>query len=297
MSVACVGISVLDRVFQVEQLPASGGKFVAKDYFEVGGGPAATAAVAVSRLGLPVHFIGRTGDDDVAEAMIREFNQYGVCTDLIQRIPTASSSFSAILVDDAGERMIINYQDDALSRDPDWLNSINFAQFNTILCDVRWPEGANHALRQAKTLDIPSVLDADITPQDISDLVGLADHVAFSEPGLAKFAQVDDPLDGLRVAQTKTDAMVYVTVGSKGCYWLKDGEIQHTPGCQVDVRDTTGAGDVFHGAFAYALASGMEIAEIIKFSSAVAALKCTRMGGRQGIPDLASVTAFMSDSQ
>ena len=102
------------------------------------------------------------------------------------------------------------------------------------------------------------MLDADVTPQDISDLVGLADHVAFSEPGLAKFAQTDDLLSGLRLAQTRTDGKVYVTAGADGCYWLENDTIQHAQGFKVNVLDTTGAGDVFHGAFAFALAQGME---------------------------------------
>lgn len=293
MTIACVGITVLDRVFRVSELPTTGGKFVAKKYFEIGGGPAATAAVAISKLGHPVEFIGRVGADDVAQAMQREFTQYGVGQAHIRTIDGATSSFSAILVDDAGERMIINYQDDQLSRDPEWLKQINFDQFQSVLCDVRWIAGAKHALEQAKSLGIPSVLDADITPEDIGELVALADHVAFSEPGLAKFSQVDDPLEGLRIAQTKTDGTVYVTVGSKGCYWLEGDELCHQAGFKVDVVDTTGAGDVFHGAFALAVADQMSARDAVTFSSAVAALKCTKMGGREGVPDRSTAEAFI----
>ncbi|WP_319411925.1 sugar kinase [uncultured Cohaesibacter sp.] len=297
MSVACVGITVLDRVFRVEKLPASGGKFVARDYFEIGGGPAATAAVAVARLGLPVEFIGRVGTDDVAQAIIREFDHYRVGHRFTREIDDATSSFSAILVDDEGERMIINYQDDSLSTDPAWMQSVDFAKFQTVLCDVRWHEGAVHALKMAKEAAIPSILDADITPQDISELVALADHVAFSEPGLAKFTQTDDLLSGLRLAQTRTDGKVYVTAGANGCYWLENGEVGHVPGFKVKVQDTTGAGDVFHGAFAFALAQGMDMAQTVRFASAVAALKCTKLGGREGIPDLDTVNAFLAANQ
>lgn len=296
MTVACVGITVLDRVFRVEKLPAKGGKFVATDYFEIGGGPAATAAVTVARLGLPVEFVGRVGSDDVAQAIIREFDHYGVGNRFTHEVQDATSSFSAILVDDEGERMIINYQDKTLSADPTWMRNVDFAKFQTVLCDVRWHEGAAYALEMAKKAKIPSVLDADVTPQDISDLVGLADHVAFSEPGLAKFAQTDDLLSGLRLAQTRTDGKVYVTAGADGCYWLENDTIQHASGFKVNVLDTTGAGDVFHGAFAFALAQGMETRETVRFASAVAALKCTKFGGREGIPDLETVKAFLAAS-
>ena len=293
MTIACVGITVLDRVSRVHKLPAGGGKYVAHDYFEFGGGPAATAAVAIRRLGMAAEFIGRVGSDDVAKSMMREFDQYGVGHRFVQTFPGASSSFSSILVDDAGERVIVNYQDPALSRDPSWLSAIDVSQFDALLCDVRWHEGALHALGQAKRAGIPSVLDADLTPEDIGDLVALADHVVFSEPGLAKFTQCDDPLEGLRLAQKRTDGKVYVTVGSKGCYWFDEDEGRHQPGFVVDVKDTTGAGDVFHGAFAYGVAKGMATPELVRFASAVAALKCTRFGGRDGVPDLESVSRFL----
>ncbi|MEL7291559.1 MAG: PfkB family carbohydrate kinase [Pseudomonadota bacterium] len=284
MTIACVGITVLDRIQRVANLPTTGGKYVAKDYFEVGGGPAATAAVAVAKLGHPVDFIGRVGQDGVADTMLTELASYGVNVEKTVHIDGASSAFSAVLVDDEGERMIINYQDPSLSRDPKPLERVDFSQYQTVLTDVRWPEGAKYAMEQAKKHGIPSVLDADIAPDPIEDLVKLADHVAFSEPGLEKFTGSSDPIEGLKLAQKQTDGKVYVTVGSKGCYWLENGEVSHEPVIKVNVVDTTGAGDVFHGALAVAVAESKQSRESIVFSNTVAALKCTKRGGREGIP-------------
>ncbi len=293
MVIACVGITVLDRVFRVDQLPTTGGKFVASDYFEIGGGPAATAAAAISKLGYSVDFIGRAGTDDVATTMIKEFADYNVNTQHLHQISGASSSFSSVFVDNHGERLIVNYQGDQLSPETRWLEKVDFARYGALLADVRWHQGALFALREARKAGVPTVLDGDVTPQDITDLVEIADHVVFSEPGLAKTSQVDDPVAGLRIAQMKTNAKLYVTVGSKGCFWLEGDEICHQIGFKVDVKDTTGAGDVFHGAFLVAIAEQMASKEAVKFSSAVAALKCTRPGGREGIPDRASVEAFL----
>ncbi|MBR9872922.1 MAG: ribokinase [Vibrionaceae bacterium] len=284
MTIACVGITVLDRIQRVDNLPTIGGKYVAKDYFEVGGGPAATAAVAVAKLGHKVDFIGRVGQDSVAQTMLTELKEYGVNVENTICVEGASSAFSAVLVDDEGERMIINYQDQTLSRNPEPLEKIDFSPYKTILTDVRWPEGAKYALEQAKEYNIPSVLDADIAPDPIDDLVKLADHVAFSEPGLKKFTGCTDVIEGLKLAQKQTDAKVYVTVGSKGCYWLEGKDICHEPVVQIDVVDTTGAGDVFHGALAVAVAESKQSRESIVFSNTVAALKCTKKGGREGIP-------------
>lgn len=289
MPIACVGITVLDRVQRVNNLPTTGGKFVATDYFEIGGGPAATAAVAVAKLGKSVDFIGRVGDDSVADTMLKEMSDYGVNVDNVIRIANASSAFSAVLVDDEGERMIINYQDKSLSRDIERLKTVDFSTYSTVLCDVRWPEGAEYALKQAKKYAIPSVLDADLSPEPIDKLVELADHVAFSEPGLARFTETEDPIKGLEIAQKRTNGKVYVTVGAKGCYWLEDGDLKHQSGKVVDVVDTTGAGDVFHGAFALAVSEHMETRDAVIFSNTVAALKCTKIGGREGIPDRETV--------
>ncbi|PSW15469.1 ribokinase [Photobacterium rosenbergii] len=289
MTIACLGITVLDRIQRVDSLPTQGGKFVAKDYFEVGGGPAATAAVAVAKLGHDVDFIGRVGQDAIADTMLTELAGYGVNVDKVVKIADASSAFSAVLVDDEGERMIINYQDTSLKRDTKPLELIDFSIYKTVLTDVRWVEGAKYALEQAKQHNIPSVLDADITPDAIDDLVKLADHVAFSEPGLEKFTGSSDPIEGLKIAQKQTKGKVYVTVGSKGCYWFENEELCHQSGVKVDVVDTTGAGDVFHGALAVAVAEAMPARESVIFSNTVAAIKCTKRGGREGIPTRSEV--------
>lgn len=284
MTIACVGITVLDRIQRVDNLPTTSGKYVAKDYFEVGGGPAATAAVAVARLGHSVDFIGRIGRDGVADTLLSELSGYGVNVDKMVHIDGALSAFSAVMVDDEGERMIINYQDKSLSRDAKPLERVDFSQYETVLTDVRWPEGAKYALEQAKKYNIPSVLDADIAPDPIDELVKLADHVAFSEPGLEIFTGTSDPIEGLKLAQKQTDGKIYVTVGSKGCYWLEGSEVCHEPVIKVNVVDTTGAGDVFHGALAVAVAESKQSRDSIVFSNMVAALKCTKRGGREGIP-------------
>lgn len=137
-----------------------------------------------------------------------------------------------------------------------------------------------------------TVLDGDITPQDISELVALSDHAAFSEPGLARLTGVKEMASALKQAQTLTNGHVYVTQGSAGCDWLENGGRQHQPAFKVDVVDTTGAGDVFHGALAVALATGGNLAESVRFASGVAALKCTRPGGRAGIPDCDQTRSF-----
>jgi len=292
--IACVGITVMDRIYSVAALPTEGGKYVASHYQEVGGGPAATAAVAAAKLGATVDFIGRVGDDDTGDRLLAELESLGVKTRYCRRLPDARSSQSAVLVDAEGERIIINYPSPDLTPDADWLDALDFSQWDVVLADVRWHEGAKRAFTLAKKAGVMTVLDADVTPQDISELVVLSDHAAFSAPGLRRFSAQNEALEGLAYAKTRTNGQVYVTCGAQGCYWIEGADIHHQPGFVVDVVDTTGAGDVFHGALALGLAEKQGIAQAVRFASGVAALKCTRPGGRQGIPDCDQVRSFLS---
>jgi len=292
--IVCVGITVLDRIWYLDDLPKEGGKYVAKDYTEVGGGPAATAAVAAAKLGAEVDFIGRVGDDDTGRRLLAELESLGVNTRYTRVVKGARSSQSAVLVDASGERVIANYPSADLPMTVDWLKEIDFSQWDSVLADVRWHEGAKQAFTLARQQGVPTVLDADVTPQDIAELVALSGHAAFSAPGLKRLTRIDNPLDALKKAQTLTNGQVYVTQGREGCYWLEKGELCHQPGYAVEVVDTTGAGDVFHGALALSLAQQMPSSEAVRFASAVAALKCTKPGGRAGIPDCDQTRSFLS---
>ncbi|ELY4517996.1 ribokinase [Cronobacter muytjensii] len=293
--IACVGIAVQDRIYTLDALPHEGGKYVAQHYREVGGGPAATAAVAAARLGAQVDFIGRVGDDATGGQLLAELASFGVNTAQVRQVAGARSSQSAILVDAAGERVIVNYPSPDLSDDAAWLGAIDFSQYDAVLADVRWHDGALRALTQARRAGVMTLLDADVTPQDIRPLVALSDHAAFSAPGLARLAPGVGPEDGLKMTKTLTNGQVYVTLGKEGCLWLEENAtLRHQPGFTVEVMDTTGAGDVFHGALAVMLAQRASPQEAVRFASAAAALKCTRPGGRAGIPDCDQTRSFLS---
>ncbi|WP_317179815.1 sugar kinase [Lelliottia amnigena] len=292
--IACVGITVLDRIWYLADLPKEGGKYVANNYTEVGGGPAATAAVAAAKLGADVDFIGRVGDDDTGSRLLAELESLGVNTRFTRIFKGARSSQSAVLVDASGERIIANYPSPDLAEEADWLQDIDFSQWDVVLADVRWHDGAKQALTLARQQGVTTVLDADITPQDIAELVALSDHAAFSAPGLQRMTQIAEAESALKKAQTLTNGHVYVTQGKDGCYWLEKGALSYLPAFQIDVVDTTGAGDVFHGALAVGLAQNQPTQDAVRFASAVAALKCTRPGGRAGIPDCDQTRSFLS---
>lgn len=292
--IACVGITVQDRIYSLSTLPDGGGKYQANHYMETGGGPAATAAVAIARLGIDVDFIGRVGDDSSGKTLLHELQRWGVNTGFCRQYPNARSSQSAILVDEQGERIIVNYPGPDLDTDAQWLESLDFTRYDIVLADVRWHEGTLKSFALARAAGVTTLLDADMTPQDITPLVALADHAVFSTPGLKRMTGRDDAEEGLRLAANKTEGKVYVTLGGEGAFWLEDAQLCQQSAFSVGVVDTTGAGDVFHGAMAVALAEKMPIAQAIRFASAVAAMKCTQPGGRAGIPNRQQTESFLS---
>lgn len=284
-SIICVGLAVMDQVYRVERLPDAPRKHFATRFLEVGGGPAANAAVAIARLGGEARLWSRVGQDSVGDRIVRELEEEGVIATDIRRIPAAQSGCSAIVVDVRGERMIVNFRGEGMDPDPGWLSLSEIEGVGAVLGDLRWPEGTARALAEARRLGIPALLDADATPpNEGSEAFAAASHLLFSSQGLLEWTGVAEVEGGLRLAAAQTDAWVGVSVGQAGVYWLEEEQLRHLPAFAVEVVDTLGAGDVMHGAFALGLARGERIENALQFACAAAALKCTRPGGRAGAP-------------
>jgi sulfofructose kinase len=103
-----------------------------------------------------------------------------------------------VLVDASGERVIANYPSPDLPAEADWLQDVDFSQWDIVLADVRWHDGAKQAFIRARQQGVPTLLDADVTPQDIAELIALSDHAAFSAPGLRRLTQLDEAEDALK---------------------------------------------------------------------------------------------------
>jgi sulfofructose kinase len=227
--------------------------------------------------------------------MIRsELLLHGVDCDNLRHCTGCSSSASAVLVDARGERMIVNHLDPALPADPSWLPRADRIDAAAVLADTRWPEGAQAALRAARAAGLPAVLDADRPIPPDGELLRAATHVAFSADALADYTGVADPARGLELAASGLTGWCGVTVGRDGVLAQAGGESRHYPGFAVPVVDTLGAGDVWHGAFALALAEGRDEAAAVRFASAAAALKVQRKGGRSGAPTRAELDSFLA---
>ena len=293
-TVLCVGHAVQDFVFGVQALPDRGEKYRATRFESVGGGPAATAAVAISRLGGRASLAARVGSDAAGEMIVAELAGYGVDCGHVRRCAGCASSVSAVIVDARGERMIVNHLDPALPEDAAWLPSAADVGADAVLADTRWPAGALAALRGARQAGLPAVLDADRPVPADGALLREATHVAFSRDALADFSGLEDPGRSLAQVARGLPGWCCVTAGRDGVYAFERGEVRHYPGFEVPVVDTLGAGDVWHGAFALALAGGVGESEAVRFASAAAALKVQRSGGRAGAPTRAELDVFLA---
>jgi sulfofructose kinase len=290
--VTCLGLSAQDQIWRVDNLLAGGSeKIKGLDYSTIGGGMAANAAVAVARLGGQAAFWGRAGADAAGHAMHDALAEQGVDVTHFRLFPDATSSVSGIIVDAAGERQIVNFRG-RLPEAADWLPLGEVAGASAALADPRWVAGAVALFQAARAAGVPTVLDAEVADRDIFDtLLPLTDHAVFSESALQAFAG-----SSLEAALAKVAAMgcgvAAVTRGKEGVVWRHDGTISTQAAYAVTVVDTSGAGDVFHGAYALGIGAGLEVADAMSFASATAALKCTRLGGRAGIPTLDDCLAF-----
>jgi sulfofructose kinase len=294
-TVVCVGLAVADFVFGMESAPNRPGKHFAGSFTRVGGGPAANAAVTVAALGGAARFIGHVGADAEGERIVSELAARGVDVSRVRVSAGRQSPVSAVIVDAAGERTIVNYTDPDLYAGSEPVTVENIAGAAAVLADVRWPAGAASALAAAAERRLPGILDFDQSPDDVAPLVKTASHVAFGAEALARLAGTEDPAAGLSAMRARTSAWLAVTSGSRGVHWLEDDVVRHLPAFRVDAVDTLGAGDVFHGALGWAIAAGQTEAEAVRFAAAAAAIKCTRFGGRAGIPGRDEVERFLEE--
>jgi sulfofructose kinase len=293
-TVLCVGHAVQDFIFTVPALPDRGEKYRATSFETVGGGPAATAAAAIARLGGKALLAARVGDDAAAEMIVGELIRYGVDCSSVRRFAGCASSASAVIVDARGERMIVNNLDPSMPTDPSWLPSVAGVGAGAVLVDTRWPEGALTALAEARDAGLPAILDADRPIPPDGKLLRAATHVAFSADALADYSGIEDPRRALAEVAAGLPGWCCVTAGRAGVHVHARGRLLSFPAFEVPVVDTLGAGDVWHGAFALALSEGRDETEATRFASAAAALKVQRSGGRAGAPLRAEVDTFLA---
>jgi sugar/nucleoside kinase (ribokinase family) len=297
-SILCAGIAVHDIVMRVEQFPGPGVKVIASDYIEIGGGCAANAAVAIARLGGRVMLTGPLGGrgEPVSDRIVANLEREGIDCSGMERVPGGTASVSLILLDKDGEKQIATLRGTRLTDCVPSDAGALVQPVGAVLMDNRFPAFVTPIAQAARAHGIPLVIDGDQKTREDDPLIALGTHVIFSSECLCGTMRTSDPKEALLRIGPRFSGFVAVTDGPNGVHWLKGGALKHMPAFKVEVVDTLGAGDAFHGAFTLALVEGRNEIEALRFATAAAALKCTRFGGADGAASRAEVDAFLKSS-
>lgn len=293
--IICVGHAALDRIYRIEAFPPEPTKVRALEHVEAGGGMSANAAVAIARLGGKSELWSRTGDDAAGAAIRAGLRAEKVDVRYLMAYEGARSSTSAIIVDDKGERLIVGQRDAGMPSGTSWLPLERVASADAVLGDVRWLEGLRATFARAREANVTTLLDAELGAREaLPGILKLTDYAIFSRPSLREFAPGETDEDRLKAVLALGPKHAGVTLGAEGYAWReRDGSHGSHAAFPITVTDTTGAGDAFHGAFALMIAEGRSTQDAVHLACAVAALKCTRLGSRAGLPTRAEAEALL----
>lgn len=293
--IVCAGVAVEDIVMRVDSFPAPGSKVAATDFIITRGGCAAIAAVAAARLDARAAYAGPLGGkaDATSNRILAGLQAEGIDCSGVVRLDGGSASVSLILLDASGEKTIATRRGAGLERlmprDADAL----VADADVVLIDNRFPEFVAAVGRAARKRGIPVVIDFDLASKPDDPLLALGTHVIASSEALRGTTGCAEAAAGLTRLAAHGGGFLAVTDGANGVYWLDGGSLRHMPAFGVEAVDTLAAGDVFHGAFALAIAEDRGLVGALRFACAAAALKCTRFGGGEGAPKRAELEAFL----
>jgi sulfofructose kinase len=298
MIVTGIGQCSLDYLAVVNGYPEVDTKEEVLEWHEQGGGPVATALVTLSRLGIRCKFYGVLGDDGAGEKIRRSLVDEGVDISGLSTRPGATSQIAFIVVEKKTARRTIFWKrPSGAPLKPEALGGDFLEGTSFLLLDGLMAHCSLWAAEKARALGIPVMLDAGRLRPGITDIARLSDYLVASE----EFAKDSRWAIEREVLLSERERLgvraLTLTLGARGSVTVSGHEFFETPAFPVEAFDTTGAGDVFHGGYVYGLLQGWGLSETVRFASAAAALKCRRIGGREGIPKLNEVETLLREGR
>ncbi len=291
MKVLCIGHSAYDITLLLPQYPIENKKYSIDLVLECGGGPAGNAAFLIAKWGMSSGYAGVLGKDVYGMKIREELQQAGVDLRYLVWDESSVTPFSFILANESnGSRTLFNHNKKS---NPKLQVQFEEEEPAVILADGHELPASLQAIEKYRSA--VSVLDAGSYNPATRKLAEMVDWLVCSEDFATVYAGLGNlhPLAHPELFFEKLEKLngkeIVVTLGEKGCLYKDNGRIVHQQAYKVNAIDTTGAGDIFHGAFAYCLAEGFDKVKTVKIASIAAALSVQKLGGRAAIPDLKEV--------
>ena len=309
-----VGANSVDYVYRLPEFPhpdTQAAKLRITHHAVLCGGQTTTALCTCAAMGLRAKYIGVTGNDANGELIRRELETRGVDAGHAHVRRGARNAYAVILLDERrGERVVLWQRDAALTLKPGEIDASVVAQSRLIHVDDVDEDAAICAASIGRSAGIPVTSDIERVTERTEELVAAVTIPIFAEHVIEALTGERDVERGLRKVRAQCggagrrpgpfgpgDNLVCVTLGARGAMLLEDDRLHSVPGLPVEVVDTTGAGDVFRGAFIAAFLRGDAPADILRFANAAAALSCTRLGAIDGIPAIEEVLGYRFSSK
>jgi sulfofructose kinase len=302
LDIVGLGLSTVDILLRLDEMPTWVDISCINAIKVDGGGPVGTAMVACARLGANVGYVGTTGNDDLGTLKMNFFTREGIDTSRVMLLPMVEPHIIIVYVQEAtGERAFAscaNWLHDQL--DPDKVDREYITQASYLHLDGCYHRASMEAANWMHAAGKKVVLDASKTNhgsvgQEMRDLVGRVDYLICGSGFSRALTGIQDVAEAGKAVLEMGPQVFVETLGAEGSITVTREEQFRTPSFKVEVVDTTGAGDVFHGAYIVGLLHGWDLHRVAQFSSAVSALKCRSLGGRAGIPRFQDVISFLKE--
>jgi sulfofructose kinase len=294
-----VGLNATDTLLVVPHFPAYAGKAPFHDEILSPGGQVASAMVTCARLGLRTKYIGTVGDDERGRIQMESLQGSGIDLEHVQIRKGCANQSAYIIIDRAtGERTVLWRRDDCLRLLPVEITPEQITSARLLHIDGHDTPAVEHAAKIARAAGMPVTVDVDTIYHGFDRVLPHVDYLIASSEFPVQWTNERDPFRALEMIQEEYKMRVAaMTLGAHGALALEGEKFVYSPAFVVNCVDTTGAGDIFHGAFCYAVLERMEMRDALDFSNAMAALNCTALGARGGIRGLDEVKALMARAE
>ncbi|MBI4467005.1 MAG: ribokinase [Acidobacteria bacterium] len=292
-----LGLNATDVAIEVPAYPGFNSKVEFLTASLQAGGQVATALVVCQRLGLRTKYIGRVGSDEAGRLQLESLRREGLDLEDVRVVPDCPNQAAYIVIDQrSGERTILWRRDPRLDIRPEELRPEMIQGARLVHLDGHDTAAAAQAARWARQAGIPVTADVDNVYPGLEALLDETDYLVSSEAFPARFMGEGDLFQALERIRRRFPRMklVAATLGRHGVLGLANDRFLYEPAFSVRCRDTTGAGDVFHGAFVYGLLQGWPMTRVLGFSNALAGLNCRAIGARGGIASQAEAEELLA---